>query len=344
MKSFKSGNVKLPLGAIWLMNSISEYKGKQELYAKQSPQVLKTLLEMALIESVESSNRIEGITVEKNRLKPIVIKHSKPRDRSEEEIAGYRKALELIHKKYKSARITPGTIKELHRLSHGGAWDAGKWKEKDNDIIRKNPDGSMEVIFKPVIAKQTSEYIEQLCLVYDNSINQLKYPPLYAVGCLTLDFLCIHPFRDGNGRVSRLLTLLALYQHGFTVGKYISIERIIEQSKETYYEVLNKSSQKWHDAKHDVMPWFHYFLGTVISAYKEFEDRAGNVKPSRGTKSKIVINAIERQVGEFTLADIEKECLSVSREMIKIIFRQEQKAGKIHSLGKGRSAKWQKIK
>ena len=343
MNSFKRENVELPLSAVWLMNSIAEYKGKQELYAKQSPQILKTLLETALIESAESSNRIEGVTVDHARLKPLIIGHSKPRDRSEEEVAGYRKALDLIHSKYKSLRVTPETIKELHRLCRGESWDAGKWKEKDNDIIRKHPDGRVEIIFKPVSATKTPEMIKQTCLNFEHSVSQLKYPDLYAVACLVLDFLSIHPFRDGNGRVSRLLTLLALYQHGFMVGKYISIERIVEQSKETYYETLNKSSQKWHEAKHDVIPWINYFLGTVLVAYKEFEERAQNIKPARGSKTQLVNQAIERQVGEFSLSDIERECPAVSRDMIKIIFRELQKAKKIKCLGKGKSAKWKKI-
>ena len=343
MNSFNKEKSDLPISSVWLMNAISEYKGKQELYAHQSPQILKALVELALIESAESSNRIEGITVERNRLKPLVIGHSKPRDRSEEEVAGYRKALGLIHDKHKSLRITPGTIKELHRLCCGETWDAGKWKEKDNDIIRKYPDGRAKVIFKPVSAAETPEMVKQLCLAYENSITQLKYPDLYAIACLILDFLSIHPFRDGNGRVSRLLTLLALYQHGFQVGKYISIERIIEQSKETYYESLNKSSQKWHQAKHDCLPWFNYFLGTVLGAYKEFEERAGNIKPSRGVKTAIVMKAIESQHGEFSISDIERACLNVSRVMIKKVLLRQQKDKKIKCLGKGQSAKWERM-
>ncbi len=343
MNSFKRENIELPLSAVWLTNSIAEYKGKQELYAKQSPQVLKTLLETALIESAESSNRIEGVTVDHARLKPLIIGHSKPRDRSEEEVAGYRKALELIHTKHKSLKITPETIKELHRLCRGESWDAGKWKEKDNDIIRKHADGRVEVIFKPVSAAKTPEIMKQLCLSYEHSISQLKYPDLYAVVCLVLDFLSIHPFRDGNGRVSRLLTLLALYQHGFMVGKYISIERIVEQSKETYYETLNKSSQKWHEAKHNVIPWFNYFLGTVLAAYKEFEERAENIKPARGVKTALLVQAIDSQHGEFSISDIEKACPAVSRVMIKKVFLQMQKDKKIKCLGKGQSAKWKRI-
>ena len=343
MNSFKRENVELPLSAVWLTNSIAEYKGKQELYAKQSPQILKTLFETALIESAESSNRIEGVTVDHARLKPLIIGHSKPRDRSEEEVVGYRKALELIHTKHKSLRITPETIKELHRLCRGESWDAGKWKEKDNDIIRKHPDGRVEVIFKPVSAAKTPEMMKQLCLSYEHSISQLKYPDLYAVACLVLDFLSVHPFRDGNGRVSRLLTLLVLYQHGFMVGKYISIERIVEQSKETYYETLNKSSQKWHEAKHEVIPWFNYFLGTVLAAYKEFEERAANIKPARGAKTALLMGAIESQQGEFSISDIERSCPAISRVMIKKVLLQMQKDKKIKCLGKGQSAKWKRI-
>lgn len=345
MMSFRKTekNLQLPLGAVWLLNSISEFKGKQELYAKQSPQILKALIEMALIESAESSNRIEGITVEKNRLKPLIIGHSKPKDRSEEEVAGYRNALGLIHKKHSGLDISPRTILELHRLSHAGSGDAGQWKKKDNEIIRKNRDGSIEVIFKPVSAVSTPEAIKQLCLSYRHSIDQLKYPDLYAVGCLILDFLCIHPFRDGNGRVSRLLTFLALYHHGYEVGRYISVERIIEQSKETYYEALQKSSEHWHRAKHDIEPWLYYFLGTINSAYREFEQRASSVKSPRGAKTEIIIQMVNNQLGEFTISDIERLCPGVSRDMIRLIFRKLQKEKKIDCLGKGQSAKWKRI-
>lgn len=336
-------DLQLPAGAVWLMNSISEYKGKQELYARQSPQIIKALIEMALIESAESSNRIEGVTVEKKRLKPLIIGHSKPKDRSEEEVVGYRKALDLIHKKYNSLDVSPETIKELHRLSHAETGDAGEWKKRDNEIIKKNPDGTVEVIFKPVSAALTPETVKQLCLMYKHSIEQLKYPEPYAIACLILDFLCIHPFRDGNGRVSRLLTLLALYQHGYEVGRYISLERIIEQSKETYYEVLQKSSKQWHDAKHDIEPWLYYFLGTINSAYREFEERAGNIKSPRGAKTQIITQAINSQLGEFSLSDIERDCPGISRDMIRLIFRQLQKEKKIICLGKGQSAKWKRI-
>ena len=343
MNSFKKEKVQLPLSTTWLMNSISEYKGKQDLYTRQSPQILKTLVEMALIESSESSNRIEGVTVDRARLKPLIIGHSRPRDRSEEEVSGYRKALDWIHKKHESLEISPKVILELHRLSRGEAGDAGEWKKKDNEIVRKNPDGSMDVIYKATSAAETPKAIEQTCRHYHHSIDQSKYPPLYAIACLILDFLCIHPFRDGNGRVSRLLTILSLYHHGFSVGKYISLERIVEQTKETYYESLNKSSQEWHKTKHDIAPWLNYFLGMILSAYKEFEDRASHLKPGRGSKTALVTDAIERQAGEFSISDIQQACPNVSRVMVKKVLLQMRKDKKIKSLGKGQSAKWKRM-
>ncbi len=344
MNSFKrtGKDIQLPLAAVWMMNSISEYKGKEDLYTKQSPQVLKVLVEMAMIESAESSNRIEGVTVDRERLKPLIIGHSKPRDRCEEELAGYRKALDLIHKKHDGLVISPQTIQELHRLSRLDTGDAGQWKKKNNEIIKKHSNGRVEVVFTPLEADKVPDAMKQLCLAYQDSLTQSNYPPLFAIACLILDFLSIHPFRDGNGRVSRLLTLLALYQNGYGVGKYISLERIVEQSKETYYESLNKSSQDWHKSKHDVMPWFHYFLSTVVSAYKEFEQRAGQLKSGRGAKTEIVTQAILNQPGEFSISDIERECPGVSRDMIRVVFRQLQDEKKIVCLGKGRSARWKR--
>lgn len=274
MNSFKKEKVELPIGIVMLLNTIAEFKGKQDLYLQQNPEILHSLKELALVESAESSNRIEGITISSERLRPIVLENSQPHDRSEEEVAGYRNALNLIHNSYQNLKISPETIKELHKLAQFETWDAGIWKEKDNEIIRKYPNGDFEVIYRPLSAKETPKAIEQMCLGYEYSLNQNLYPPLYAIACLILDFLCIHPFRDGNGRVSRLLTLLALYQHGFVVGKFVSLERIIEQSKENYYASLNKSSQLWVDGKHDILPWLHYFLGTILIAYKEFTDRA----------------------------------------------------------------------
>jgi Fic family protein len=340
MMSFRKTekDIQLPLSAVWLMNSISEYKGKQQLYTAQSPQMLKSLIEMAMIESAESSNRIEGVTVAKNRLRPLIIGRSKPRDRSEDEVAGYRRALDLIHKKHAGLEISAATIRQLHSLSHAGSGDAGRFKKKDNEIIRKKQDGTIEIIFKPVSAEAAPEAVKQLCMAYKYSIEQLRYPGLYVAACLVLDFLCIHPFRDGNGRVSRLLTLLALYQHGYDVGKYVSLERITEQSKETYYEALQKSSGHWHEAKHNIEPWLLFFLGTINSAYREFEQRAGSIKSAEQ-----VIRTVNEQVGEFSISDIERLCPAVSRDMIRLVLRKLRKEKKIICLGRGQSAKWKRM-
>jgi Fic family protein len=266
---------KLPQSTVWLLETLAESKGKQPLYEKQAPRLLKTLQEIALLEGTESSNRIDGVTIEPERLRPLVLGKARPRDRSEEEIIGYRNALNWIHANHEKVPIEPETLRRLHALAQEGMiGDAGKWKESQNEIVELDPDGRLEVRFQPVEPALVPSAVEELCLDYKDSLEQLKITPLMAVACLVFDFLCIHPFRQANGRVSRLLTLLALYHHGHRAGRYISLERIIEQTKESYYETLQLSSVGWHDGTHDIMPWFHYFLATIHAAYREFEERA----------------------------------------------------------------------
>jgi Fic family protein len=213
----------LPLGTVWLLETLAESKGRQALYEAQSPQILKALREMALVESAESSNRIEGVSVEHDRLRPLVLGNARPRDRSEEEIVGYRKALSWIHTEHEKIEINPDTIQRLHAVAQAGtSGDAGKWKATQNDIIEVFPDGRREVRFRPLPPEAVPDATEELCVAYRHALNQLKVTPLLAIACLVLDFLCIHPFRDGNGRVSRLLSLLAFYHHGYVVGRYTS--------------------------------------------------------------------------------------------------------------------------
>lgn len=266
---------KLSPGTVWLLEKLAESKEKQELYEKQSARILNTLRETALVEGAESSNRIDGVTVDPERLRPLVLGNARPRDRSEEEIVGYRSALNWIHANHEKAPIKPETLRLLHALAQAGTiGDAGEWKESQNEIVELDPDGRLEVRFLPVEPALVPSAVEELCLAYNESLDQLKITPLLAVAALVFDFLCIHPFREANGRVSRLLTLLALYDHGHKVGRYISFERIIEQSKESYYETLQRSCVGWHDGNHDITPWFHYFLSTIHTAYSEFEERA----------------------------------------------------------------------
>lgn len=344
MMSFRGQRLqdtRLPLSTVWLLETLAESKGRQQLFEKQSPQILKPLREMALIESAESSNRIEGVTVERNRLRPLVLGNTRPCDRSEEEIVGYRLALNWIHADHSQIPITPETCLRLHSLAQGGtSGDAGQWKTTQNDIIEIFPDGRRQVRFRPVAPDRVPAAMQELCLAYRHAIDQLKVTPLLASACLVLDFLCIHPFRDGNGRVSRLLTLLSFYHHGYEVGQYISHERIVEQTKEDYYEVLKSSSTGWHEGGHDVMPWFNYLLSLWRRAYRELEDRAERRRPERGSKTELVEYALHNMVGSFGIADVERLCPNVSRDMVRLVMNRWREEGRLEMLGKGRDAKW----
>ena len=274
MMSFRGGRLagfSLPVSSVWLLTDVAEAKGRQDLYTRQAPQILKSLRETALVQSVESSNRIEGVTVAPDRLVPLVLKNARPRDRSEEEIRGYRRALDLIHTSASELAITPELLRRLHEVIQEGSGDAGQWKRVENEIIEHREGAPPLVRFRPVLAAETPAAVEELCLSYRHAVGQSEAPPLVAVAALVFDFLCIHPFRDGNGRVSRLLTLLALYQHGYEVGRYISLERLIEESRADYYDVLRHSSEGWHEGRHDLLPWLNYFLSIVKRAYRELE-------------------------------------------------------------------------
>ncbi|MBI2350465.1 MAG: Fic family protein [Deltaproteobacteria bacterium] len=347
MMSFRGNRLvetQLPLGTVWLLEKLAESKGKQALYEKQSPQILKALREMALVESTESSNRIEGVTVERDRLRPLVLGNTRPRDRSEEEIVGYRRALSWIHTNHEKILVEPGTLKRLHALAQGGtSGDAGEWKRTPNEIIEVYPNGHREVRFRPVEPEKVLSAVEELCLGYRHSIEQQKVTPFLAMACLVLDFLCIHPFRDGNGRVSRLLTLLALYHHGHQVGRYISLERIIEQTKESYYETLQLCSTEWHEGRHEILPWFNYLLSTIRMAYREFEERAERQRPSRGSKADLINDALANVLSPFGISDVERLCPNVSRDMIRVVMNRWRKEGRLKSMGRGRDARWERL-
>ncbi len=273
MMSFRSNylsSFSLPLSSVWLLTDIAEAKGRQGLLTR-SPEKLTSLRQTAMVQSVESSNRIEGVTVAPERLRPLVLEDARPRDRSEEEIQGYRRALELIHAEAQNLAITPELLKRLHATIQEGSGDAGQWKRVSNEIIELREGAAPVVRFRPVGVVETPAAVEELCLLYRHALNQDLAPPLVTVAALVFDFLCIHPFRDGNGRVSRLLTLLAAYQHGFEVGRYISLERLVEESRTEYYEVLHLSSQAWHEGRHDLLPWLNYFLTVLKRAYREWE-------------------------------------------------------------------------
>lgn len=341
MMTFKQFSKKIeaiPASTSWYLADLSEARGRQELFTRQAPQRLKALREHALIESAVSSNRIEGVVVDPRRIKAIVLGKQLLHDRNEEEVRGYRNALDLIHRKGKDIPLSEKTVLDLHRLMRGDIWDAGRYKEKDSDIIEKYPDGRVRVRFKTVKAAKTVYYMEKLVGMWDDCLREKWIHPLIALAAFNLDFLCVHPFRDGNGRVSRLLLLLQCYHLGYEVGRYISLERFIEENKDRYYETLEQSSYGWHDGKHDPWPYINYLLFILKTAYREFEDRAGSVKSPRGTKTELVEAAVKAFPDEFTLADLERACPHVSRDMIRRVLRNLQAEGKAECLGRGPAA------
>ena len=332
----------IPATTAWYVADLAEARGKQELFTRQSPQKLKILREHALIESAVSSNRIEGVNVDDKRVATIVFGRSLLRDRDEEEVRGYRDALNLIHQQGIKLAVSEETILKLHRLCRGEIWDAGKFKEKDGDIIEKYGDGRERVRFKTVSAARTPGFMRTLIDMWHRCSDEQWVHPLIALAAFNLDFLCIHPFRDGNGRVSRLLLLLQCYHLGYEAGRYISIERVIEENKERYYESLEQSSQGWHEGKHDPWPYVNYVFYILKTAYKELEHRVGEMRSPRGAKTELVESAIKRLPEDFTLTDVERACPGVSRDMIRKIFRSLQAAGKMECVGRGPGARWRK--
>jgi len=340
LRQFSKKPETVPAITTWYLSDLGEARGRQELFTKQSPQKLKVLKEHALIESAVSSNRIEGVNVDQSRVATIVFGKSQLRDRDEEEVRGYRNALRLIHEQAAKLPESEETILKLHKLAKGDIWDSGKYKEKEGDIIEKYPDGTSRVRFRTVSPAETPVFMSELIDLWSQCLKERWVHPLIAMAAFNLDFLCIHPFRDGNGRVSRLLLLLQCYHLGYEVGRYISIERLIEQNKERYYETLEQSSERWHEGKHDPWPYMNYLLYILKSAYREFEERVGQIASPKGAKAEMVLNAIRVRQGEFRLTDIERACPGVGREWIRVLLANLKSSGKVTCRGKGPAARW----
>jgi len=323
------------------LRALGEYQGKQQLYAAQSPEALKDLRQVAVVESAESSNRLEGVIVRPERLKSLMIRNAEPKSRSEQEVAGYRDALALIHESADYMPFNDGVVLQLHSLLYRYMpQSGGRWKATNNDIIERHPDGTSRLRFQPVAAHLTPMAMTSLTERYASALDQHLADPLVLVPLAMLDFLCIHPFPDGNGRMSRLLTLLLLYQFNYVVGRYISLERIFEETKEGYYETLEASSQGWHDGKHNVKPWLDYFWGALLRAYREFEERVGTIEHCHGNKGDRVRAEILKRTLPFSISEIEETCPGVSRDMVRLVLRSLKAEGLIEPTGKGRGAKW----
>lgn len=342
LKSFADTVPSIPTVTAWSLTELAEMKGHQDLFTKQSPQKLEALREHAIIESAISSNRIEGVEIDQKRVKAVVLGKSHLRDRNEEEVRNYQKALAWIHTAPSEISVSADTIKELHHICRGTIGDSGEFKEKNGDIIEKYPNGTSRIRFRTLSAKETPAAVHTLAESWDDLVKDQRIPPMVLLTASNLDFLCIHPFRDGNGRVSRLLLLLQLYHLGYEVGRYISVERTIEDNKDRYYETLEISSRGWHDGKHDPWPYINYLLFIVKEAYREFEDRLGQIKSPKGAKTELVETAIRKVSGSFTLTELEAACPGVSRDMIRRILWNKQKDGVVECTKRGPGATWRK--
>lgn len=322
-----------------LLSAIHEYKGKQTLYIDAIPDILKGLLEIAKIQSTDASNAIEGIHTSDKRLKEIVNQKSEPRNRNEEEIAGYRQVLELIHDSYDYIPPTPNHILQLHRdlYTYSSVEDGGKFKSVDNIIEEVNKLGEKSIRFKPAPAAFTPEMMRQLCENFMNVIDKREIDPLLLISAFIFDFVSIHPFRDGNGRMSRLLTLLLMYRSGYIVGKYISIEMHIERTKENYYETLLLSSYGWHDGQNDYKPFIKYYLSVILAAYKDFSDRVELLTEKSISKSERVKRVFDRKLGKFSKNDIFILNPDISPKTIEKALKELVENGYIEKIGKGKN-------
>lgn len=321
-----------------LLAQIHEQKGQQTLFIEAKKDVLSDLLEIAKIQSTEASNRIEGIITTDDRLKKIVRDKTMPKTRSEREIAGYRDVLTTIHENYDYIPVRSNMILQLHRdlYKFSGSTIGGSFKNSDNVIAEALPDGTKRVRFEPVPAWATSEAMNDLCTAFNDALNTQEMDALVLIPMFILDFLCIHPFNDGNGRMSRLLTLLLLYRSGYIVGKYISIEKMIADAKETYYEVLQESSYDWHEGTNDYAPFVRYLLGVILAAYREFSTRVELLTTKGLSKPDRIREVIKTKLGKITKAEIIEKCPDISQTTIQRTLNELLKNGEIIKLSGGR--------
>ena len=337
--SFKAEYKKLLTPeVVTYLTQIHEYKGQQKLFIETKADELSDLLEVAKIQSTEASNRIEGIITTDDRLKKIIREKTMPQSRSEKEIAGYRDVLAAIHGSHDYIPPKPSIILQLHRdlYKYSGKPFGGNYKNSDNVIAGELPDGQQIVRFEPVPAWETPEAITALCSAFEAAMQDTELDPLLLIPIFILDFLCIHPFNDGNGRMSRLLTLLLLYRSGYIVGKYISIEKLISDTKETYYEALQASSCNWHEGTNDYAPFVTYMLGVLAAAYRDFESRIELLTAKGLSKPDRVREVIKNHLGKITKSEIMAKCPDISQITVQRALAELLKSGEIIKLGGGR--------
>ncbi len=330
---------------VQMVGSIHEHKGKQELFLEANIDELKTLLEVALIQSTGASNRIEGIYTSDKRLEELVSQKAEPRNRSEQEIAGYREVLATIHESYEYINPRPNIVLQLHRdlYSYSQGTDGGSYKNSDNVIAETDAEGHQKARFIPVPAFQTAEAMDELCTRFLEAWEADHIDKLVLIPMFILDFLCIHPFNDGNGRMSRLLTLLLFYKAGYIVGKYVSMEMLIEKTKETYYEALQASSTGWHEGENSYEPFVKYYLGIILKAYNEFESRVEHLKHRNLSKPDRIKAVIDKKVGKITKKEIMELCPDISKVTVERTLTELVKTGYIAKVGAGPSTGYVRI-
>lgn len=325
--------------------AIYKEAGKQELYLKQKPDELEKLVEIAKIQSTEASNAIEGIVTTNTRIKQLVEEKTAPRNRDEQEIAGYRDVLSLIHDNFDAIPISKNYILQMHKMmySHMNNPFAGQTKNVQNYISATYPDGHTEILFTPLSPFETPEALDKICKEYNRVIGNLEVEPLIAIPIFIHDFLCIHPFNDGNGRMSRLLTTLLLYRSGFYVGKYISLEAKIAKNKDLYYNALNDSQHGWHEGTEDAVPFIKYILSTILAAYRDFEDRF-NIIEEKLPAVEIVRKATMNKIGRFTKQDIRELCPALSLSSVEGSLRKLVTEGELKREGTGKATCYYRLK
>lgn len=328
-----------------LIAAIYKEAGKQELFLKQRPEELEKLVEIAKVQSTEASNAIEGIVTTNTRIRQLVEEKTTPRNRDEQEIAGYRDVLSVIHDNFDTIPITQNYILLLHKMlySHMNNPFAGQTKTVQNYISATYPDGHVETLFTPLAPYETPEAMDKICEEYNRVIGNMELEPLIAIPIFIHDFLCIHPFNDGNGRMSRLLTTLLLYRSGFYVGKYISLEAKIAKNKDLYYIALAESQTGWHEGTEDVIPFIKYILGTILAAYKDFEDRMELVE-TKLPAIEMVKRASENKIGRFNKQDIRELCPTLSDSSIEGALRKLVVSGELQREGKGKNTCYFRLK
>lgn len=341
MKTFNYSeikNQKWDSDILGLIAAIYKEAGKQEMYLKQRPEELEKLVEIAKIQSTEASNAIEGIVTTSTRIRQLVEEKTTPKNRDEQEIAGYRDVLNIIHESFDAIPISQNYILQLHKVlySHMNNPMAGRTKSVQNYISATYPDGHVETLFTPLAPYETPEALDKICEEYNRVIGNMEVEPLIAIPVFIHDFLCIHPFNDGNGRMSRLLTLLLLYRAGYIVGKYISIEKVIETTKGTYYEALQSSSQGWYEEENDYAHFVRYMLGVILSAYRDFSSRVRVLTTSRMSKPDRIREIIKDTLGKITKTEITQKCPDISQVTVQRTLNDLIKNGDIIKIGGGR--------